>query len=285
MNTERLRGEKWREFRFSGYRGEHCGQASFGLRHDSSVVRLSGHAAKTHWEQLCTMSTNVTRIDLQVTLWMPEGPSLRLARHHEELVSQVKPRGRPPQFKFWYGPRGPEACTIGSRKSDVFFRIYDKGVESRLPEFRDCLRYEVELKRKESLGHAKRLMVQQDQAAYISQCVSKFVTVRKAQIPPWFNLSRDVPPSAGDSILCVREDSECKHLLRQVPEYPTMREHPSSRLRKRSMWLAMSVRPVVQELIAHGEVEAVQDALGITSGPRGIEASHEGSWATFNKWR
>jgi hypothetical protein len=119
----------------------------------------------------------------------------------------------------------------------------------------------------------------------IAQMVSKFVSVRKVQIPPWWAPSRDIPASAAGSIECVQEEYVRGDLLRQTPEYPTMREHPASRLRKRSTWLAISVRPAVQELIAHGEAQAVQEALGIIGGPSGIISSDEETWTTFNNWR
>src|SRR5829696_6782177 len=85
VNEQIQRGEKVRNFYFSGYRGSVAGSASYGVRHDGSVIRLSSGVAKEYWAQVYHLCTNVSRLDLQVTVRPAEGPIERLTQHHAEM--------------------------------------------------------------------------------------------------------------------------------------------------------------------------------------------------------
>ena len=277
-------GEEWRTFRFSGYTGEHCGSASFGYRHDSQIVRISSHLAREHWNQAFALSTNVTRFDMQVTVLPEHGPTRRLLDHHKQLRRRRRGVGRPPRFKVWYGEDGPEAAVVGRRSSDVFGRIYDKGLESQLEEYSGSLRYEIEFKRKLAVRHANILDLATNQVAASAHIISAFLAQRSLRSPgfvlPVYQNHTDSdrkPESASGTenplvSFGVLEPAE-KLLIGQ------------GRMRRRVTWLHNAVRPTIETLLDQGKEELVLQALGLTVQNGTIARSNSDTWSKFRKWR
>lgn len=284
MEREVERGEEVRPFRFSGYNGYYAGSVSFGRRYDGDILRLSSAAAKEHWAQSVLFSTNVSRLDVQVTVRPPEGTQRRLLKHHQQIRRLQRKRGRPATFKFWYGPSGPEAAMLGSRQSDFFGRIYDKGIESRLPEYEGTLRYEVELKR----SPAKALSAQLDQTefseAIIASVVHKFVSVRGCRLSTWSNIE-GATLDAGSSLNIRDRDINVCSQESPFASRKSVRDLGEGRARRRALWLYNCVRPSVKEFVERGETEMVLGALGLTNVTQPSSVLSDESWADFNKWR
>jgi len=225
-----------------GYRGQSCGQASWGKRYDGSIVRLSNKMAAQYWAQLSHFANNITRLDLQVTTRPKDGPALTLSRYHNRIRRAAKLPGRPPKFKCIYGPSGPETLYLGSRQSDWFGRIYDKGVESGLPEYKGALRYEVELKRDVSSQVCAILDSVPDAEALMSQLVYKFVSVRTRGVS-W-------RPAAPES---------------QAPGYVRHRslDRDKGEYRK-ELWLRFCVGPAVRRMVDCGREQDIIEWLGLS---------------------
>lgn len=283
VQQETAAGEEWRDFRFSGYRGQMSGGAQFGVRHDSTIVRLSSNAAAEHWAQAYGLASNVTRLDVQITVLPPCLPSQRLAKHHRESRRATRGKGRPRGFKFWYGPQGPEAAVFGSRQSNLFLRCYDKGLESGLPEFAGCLRYEAELKKHEAVSSCEQLDQTESPEIWIVAKLRKMLEKSRVCLPP-LNLSGQVIPEFEslpyfeknrtlDGKLSERSASDCHVLLGQ------------GRLRKRAAWLEISVAPTIQLLMALGRSDVVLAALGLSLQNGELVSSRSETWSNFEKWR
>lgn len=242
------RGCKDSSWRATGYHGRHAGGTAFGVGAQGSIVRASSHCAREHWRQLLTLADNVTRLDVQVTVRPVAGPTATLSRHHKELLKAPRSRGKEVKFHAWYGPTGIESIEIGRRVSDRFGRVYDKGLQSGLPEWLGCLRYEVELHRHLALRTALLLDSQElDQAAMVHQ-VHSFMSVRGLRVGFRNPVSREG---------AVNDTLE----LRKCRIMPSVYDKPPEVVRA-LRWLANSVRPSVERLINSGYGEEVSRALG-----------------------
>lgn len=276
--------EKWREFRFSGYRGETCGSAAFGVRHDSQIVRLSSTVAAEHWAQAFNLCSNVTRFDVQVTVLPGVDVTRRLLDHHKQVRRRARKQGRPPKFKFWYGPSGPEAATYGSRQSDIFGRSYNKGIESGLPEWDGTLRYECELKRERAKATATQLDQSESESSVIIPQVFTFFTKSGCRLETaWSPLN--ARPSGSSGLTLPHEAAELPNdsPAGEVPD--SMLSLGQGRARKRALWLTNAVRPSVQALMASGRPDVVLQTLGLSVENNRLVIDADSVWSNFNKWR
>lgn len=283
VGEQRQLGEKETPFHFSGYRGLNCGSASFGVRWDSQIVRLSSSCAAEHWNQAYNLSTNITRLDLQLTLRPREGVQKRLATHHREMLAAPRGRGKPRRFKFWYGPHGPESAIFGSRKSDVFNRSYDKGLESGYPELAGTLRYESELHRKVAKRCATELDHCGSAVAFIVSKVPEFLAKSGKHFAKYFSegrirldnsLALDFPES---SIALVNSEQSTAGLSGAYKG--------GVRNRRFGAFLSVSVKPGVHRLLDQGRSDEVLESLGLCVVDGRLAKASSQTWADFKKWR
>jgi len=147
LRSEKAKGNFIKAWGMAGYSGFKCGQLQFGKREGSVIVRLSGDLAALDWWDFYQEASTVSRLDLQVTVRCDADPSREVRRAYSQVNRFYKGRHDGPTVTLWRDTTGGATCYVGKRSSDVMFRIYNKASESGLPEFRNCLRYEVELKR------------------------------------------------------------------------------------------------------------------------------------------
>jgi Replication initiation factor len=237
-------GEKSRPWKFSGYRGLTTPHASYGKRQDGEIVRLSNKVASMYWAQATNLSTNVTRLDVAVTVRSGLGPKNTLRRHHRELLTLNKRRGRPLTFKAWYGPRGCESLMIGSRASDQCMRVYDKYAESGTPEYKDCVRYEVELKRDPAAHYAQQFDALECPERQMAHLVHSFASVRRL-CPGWS--VRSLTDATISTFQCWRDP------------------HPvASSLNKRLSYATFSTSKLVKDCLAAGRLDDYIAAVGLS---------------------
>jgi len=123
--------------------GEHC---FVGERDDGCMIQLSGAYAWQRWYDAGLHSKKCTRIDLQVT-WPLDGDPGQYIRDMYEVGKLAKKReGHQPELTLTDTPEGAKMLTVGSRQSTVYGRMYDKGRESRMPEYANHVRWEIEVK-------------------------------------------------------------------------------------------------------------------------------------------
>ena len=75
--------------------------------------------------------------------------------------------GRPIGYSLLQTSEHSDTLYIGSRSSDAYGRLYDKGAESKAEAYAGCWRYEVEYKRKPALAKARALWSSPDTEAAI----------------------------------------------------------------------------------------------------------------------
>lgn len=138
----------------NGYTGRRIGPVFWGAGYNGACLQISGAGAekaaslRPYWD-------NVSRLDVQVTLWYAEDYEtlgLKCARKSHSAATGA--RHRPWGVEHIHGFGKGDTCYIGSRKSARFCRIYDKWRESdRQESWRYSWRFEVELKEGEGAAH------------------------------------------------------------------------------------------------------------------------------------
>ena len=129
-----------------GFYGQKSRHALFGDRKDWSLVQASGRFAKDALV-LARPGIQASRIDVQVTMRVEDGSVSEAVREAYNNACDV-PCGkhRPRDVKMTESRRKAQTVYIGSRFSDIYVRIYDKEAESGQEEYKNCIRFEVEIK-------------------------------------------------------------------------------------------------------------------------------------------
>lgn len=128
---------------FYGLRARH---ALYATKEDRAMLVVSGKAAQ-QCVVLARPGDNATRLDVQVTIYVgEESVSDFLEMQFRQAETNGERRGQPVKPKATISPHRYETVYVGSRKSEVFVRCYDKFLESGDEAFRGCVRLEVEYK-------------------------------------------------------------------------------------------------------------------------------------------
>lgn len=225
---------------FAGYEGFQVGSVYYGERADGCCVRLGGHLASAHYKRLLECADNVTRIDLQSTCKLSGNVSRFIRQQyatHRRFSNQFK---KAPQPSLMIGR--DESCTMysGARISDRYGRIYDKGAESGLKQFQNCVRFEVEFKGKRARRIASGLLSGVVELSIISGTVWKFFSDRGLLL------------KCG-SIFCT----SCEILISSCVRAKRL---DTERL---LTWLSKSVRPSISRLKSRGFFGSLSLALGL----------------------
>lgn len=219
-----------------GYVGSAAPGIFVGKRSDGSMVRLSGSKAASWWRQVVNCCTNVSRLDLAVTVALKE-PKPRLAMEHYKRCRQVTTAtGRPPKYSLLVDTLGGQTIYVGARSSDLYARLYDKGVESGLAEQGELWRYEVEVKAKAAGSLALDLCSKGDPSPAI--CGYVFDHFADRGIQPEF--------------------------ARGVGEYRVGDSKVSADIASVLGWLHRSVRPTLHRLCASGHQRECWRALDLS---------------------
>jgi len=167
-----------------GYRGFAASGLYFGRRHEDCLLIASGPRCAPLASEITQAATNVSRLDLQITLATPlDLPHIALEgfRH---LKKQRKKNHRPGHLTLIYGYPDGESLYLNKRSSDAYGRCYDKATESKLGPPRSLWRFEVEFKRKLAYQRALALTASESGPAF---CY--------AQVCRWWS-NKGLPPPA-----------------------------------------------------------------------------------------
>lgn len=179
-----------------GYHGRSTDHFFAGVNDHGAMVVVSGMACVPLAENCIRVCDNVSRMDVQATLWT-SGEEAPLA---SETYAALKARYEQHHTNRALGlhlnwPNG-EMVTLGKRVSDCYGRIYDKASEAKMGPARTIWRYEVELKRKPALSTALAAPFGDGQVAWASNFVHRWFTGRGVDCP-WSILEGR---QAGDSL-------------------------------------------------------------------------------------
>jgi len=234
--SESGRGNDKANWSAFGYEGFSCGGIRFGERQDGAIAILSGPNAQQNWKRFYKLGTNTSRIDLQVTLRWPMESHTKLAQHFK--AAQRYHRSGKARRRVTLLKSTDRSATIylGSRASDVFGRIYQKDAESGLDHYLNAIRYEIEFK-----GEA---------AGCVAKILSKPRSKDGAAISHVYGQLR-----ASGIVLPTLED---------VHNALICVSRTRSDLYGRLEWIKVQVRPSVESALAHGKLELLIEALGLS---------------------
>lgn len=219
-----------------GYEGVGVPGIRIGKSKDLGFIAvLSGQVSNELWKFFLPGARRVTRVDLAVTARF--GIALPgLSKRYYEYVQECT-EARPAQkYTLIENTKGGQTLYVGSRSSQQYGRVYDKGVEAKSAPPGFCWRYEVEYKKPlaQEITRVLKSVGQQESKAIVG-------TVHR-----WF-ASRSVPPMfrpEGDSIGTT---VEAKVITDD----------------RKVNWLRSQVAPTVAYLIARGRGHDALYALGL----------------------
>jgi DNA relaxase NicK len=232
---ERVEAKRWG---WCGYVGTSYNGIARGERHDGVIVRCSGERAHGVFKRLPQQSRYITRLDLAVTLWFTQDDTGRAKRAHiDSAVSrETIERGRPWKLRLVDGTGDGDTLYVGSRSSEQFGRLYDKGRESDEEEYTNAWRWEVEYKGEAAQVVAEALSKGSAKQGQIAATVQKWFARRGVSVPLDVGQGEpiDAPPVAH------KTDDD-----------------------KKLMWLNSHVKGTVRKLIDAGRRDEVLLALGL----------------------
>jgi|SRR5215213_1414441 len=153
-------------------------------RKDDSICVLSASHALAHWQTVAREATNVSRLDLQATVWT-HGEQPALSRWYYQRVKRLPPsRGRPRSFSLIQTHPHGDTLYVGKRQSDCFGRVYDYASAHKKGPPRTLWRYEVEYKRHLALNHANSLLGERVHQGRVESIVASWYDARGVR-PAW----------------------------------------------------------------------------------------------------
>jgi hypothetical protein len=244
-------------FRLKGYSGWRTGRVRYGEREGAALIQLSGQLAEDHLATLQPLADSVTRIDLAVTVSDPRAYSDRPYLHYKQYQGFLAGRPNAALGLFRSDTHGGSSFQIGDRESDRVLRVYNKAAEQiashdeeGAEHYKDCVRYELELKGEVSEQVATALAQERARSESIQATVYTYCTDHGLQ-PPFDR-------SGGQAL---------KTGFRRRSDY-------DSRIR----WYSRSVAPSIAVALQQGEACEVLDALGLAHllQPTAVERSEGG---------
>jgi DNA relaxase NicK len=225
-----------------GYKGVQCGKLFVGDSSQGLFILATGSVAAMAYEHLYLPEMHISRLDLQVTQWdCPNGAETGIiAEQHAVAYKRAAGSRHQRQIRHTSDDKGGYTLYIGSRSSDSFIRLYNKGKEAKDEYYKDSWRYEVEMHNTMASTSAAYLL------AYKGTLEEAIVATVKAYARQR-GLSVDWPSNDRLSILqpIPKEETDDIRSLR---------------------WLSAQVQPTVQRLIRAGYAADVAAALGIEVG-------------------
>lgn len=234
MLDEARQGALPHNFLLHGYTGVRCGNVQVGRSDSRLWVSLIGELADPRWQDFHGPDVAVTRLDLAVTaLFEPALPGL--VRHEFSRLCALAAPGEKRKWSIVQGSDGGATLYIGSRKSERFGRLYDRGIKAKSHDIGQVWRWEVEYK-----GRAAQAL-----ADALAPC-TELNTIASGYVCQWFG-QRGVstPPS----------------------DVPGLDYTPS--IKRQGMaedklqWLTKQVAPSVLKLVSAGHRTDVLKALSL----------------------
>jgi replication initiation factor len=224
--------QMWSSF---GYDGWQTKGIRWGRRRQDDLIQASSETANMWWPFIVANASNVSRIDLAVTVKFVDHQIALVSENWQAIQNIAGDLPIIRNYTIISSLFGGDTLYVGSRSSQQFGRLYDKGLESKEPAFQNCHRWEVEFKK--PLAHlvASETASADHRDEYILGRVKGWFEERLIDCP-WESSSR----IGAIQILRKRTTDE-----------------------KALDWLSRAVSPTVARLIERGKAKDVLIALGI----------------------
>lgn len=239
LEAEQEKGHTGKECYINGYKGAQCGKAFVGQRMDGLYCRTTGYAADSGYTALYPVTASVSRIDLQVTVWLSSEQPLFGEHTYQNAKAAAKSTKGKDKWTVsrWEGPNGGSTVYIGARTSKHFIRIYNKYAQSNDDYYQNAWRFEVEYHNDAADSISRALAVSSGhRAAVIGATVAAYLR-SKGLVPLW--------PEDAAIALSVPHKPEDTDITRSL------------------RWLATQVRPTIDRLKTAGYTDQVLISLGI----------------------
>lgn len=138
-----------------GYRGYGSDHFYFGRRTEDSLIIASSHEAVSLAKPIIDAASNVSRLDLQVTVWTHGEQSNLAVENYRKLCADRRRAHRPGQVSLTTTYPQGDSLNVNKRSSDCYGRLYDKASEAKAAPPRTLWRYEVEYKRRAAMATAR----------------------------------------------------------------------------------------------------------------------------------
>lgn len=216
---------------FQGYRGWNGEGLRYGTNNKGdAIVQMSGDHAARHWKALKGYWDQCSRLDLAVTVFLPEIDKNVALRAYNGLSEQNKVK-----TTYIQNNRGGATFYCGSRPSRRYARVYDKGAEQgKQPGL--VWRYEVEYKKPLS----RMLLETLEAAGSPENIIGMEVREHFARFDIIIPGAPTIPHNAIEAGRNLTNDE------------------------KKLQWLHRQVLPAVRQLIDSGLKAEVYQALGLS---------------------
>jgi DNA relaxase NicK len=198
---------------------------------------LSGEVAEKQVHKIAPAAKNITRLDLCVDVELEE-PIDDLVEQYYQYNNECSKR----RYALIVNNQHGKTLYVGSRQSDQFGRVYDKGVESKTLTPGLLWRYEVELKKPRSKAVYELLHKRYEE--------SKTAHTRAifTYVANWFD-ERDVEPTWNGDL--------ADDIVVSIGKTMTTDD-------RKIAWLRTQVRPTIEYLVRAGFQERLEEAIGFT---------------------
>lgn len=231
-----------------GYSGFKSGGVTYAVRKDDAMLTLTSREAASHWLLAKEVSSNVSRLDLQITCGDDSALACRAEIAYHLLQDTKQKMGRPVAAALRLNSWGGQTLYLGKPKSDVIARLYDKGLEQKITEAGRLWRFEVQFRRKSALRVSNAVNQSEARNDYIAALVAHHFSNRRVVVP-------DIERQSAESG------------FQYESYYLSKRETDADRSLK---WLSAFIAPTIQRLIKLGKRDAVMIALGLAAPVDGL---------------
>jgi len=152
-------GARIEPYKRLGYEGNYAAGAFYGEREDGSLWQWPGGIAHEAFLSLAPYAERASRVDVQVTFEQdPFNPNWA-AEEYDRLQANVQGAkiGSVKGLELYTNNKGGQTIYVGSRQSDSYICIYQKGAQSGDSTYENCWRVECRYKNRYAAQIQERL--------------------------------------------------------------------------------------------------------------------------------
>lgn len=234
----RMGGHKVSAYQISDMMGMRVGSAAWLKSKTHLLAEARGECAERIYPFYTEKQGKATRIDIALTIWFESYDSNIAADCYEKATRYLVESGKAERRRMpvIFGGLDGWTCYLGSRKSDRFFRIYDKDKQSNEDRYKQAWRFEIECKGKIAENLWNRLKNPVTRGHIMQSELIEYLN-DNGLVLKGFNATFGATKAGQASI-------------------------PSD-VKRKIEWLNKQIRPAVQDLIERGFEAEMYEALGL----------------------